>query len=361
MIPLVKPAIYPEQELFLAELVRHPEYHTTGHFTTLCEKWLENRFLGSKALVVTSCTHALEAAFMALGLPRGAEVIMASWNFVSAGNAAVRAGLTPVWAEIDDNGNICPESVKGLISTNTRAVLIMHYLGIPAQMSRLMEVAKAHDLFVIEDAAYGLFSEFEGTPLGGFGHMGCISFDHTKPLHSGRGGAIIVNDRRFEKHIEQIVEMGTDKAAFLRGECDFYQWQCLGSKYRMPEASAALLWAGFSHYDAIRSGFESIFEKYGEVSDLGIKGRAGAFLNLPKGIHREEVIRQFKEAGIYSAFHYRPLHLSYCGGQFRKGSEWLDNTRWFGDTLLRIPINDGLSPKEQSHIIHVLKQAVKVP
>lgn len=359
MIPLVKPAIFPEQEQFLKELVHHPEYHTTGHFSHLCETWLETRYTGSRVWAVSSCTHALEAAFMALNLPAGSEVVMPSWNFVSAGNAAVRAGLKPVWADIDGQGNICPESVERVITSNTRALLVMHYMGIPAQMDTLLEIATRNHLFVVEDAAYGLFSEYEEKPLGSFGHISCISFDHTKPLHAGRGGALVVNDSRWVEPVEKIIDMGTDKAAFLRGESPTYQWVSMGSKFRMPEASAAILWAGLQHYGEIRNELEQVLSRYNRESGYKIHGRAGAFVVLPQEADRPRVIQQFQEAGIYCTFHYQPLHHSVFGSRFTAHSELLERTNLFADTLLRLPLYAGIKHEEVSYIIQVLKQILR--
>lgn len=355
MIPLVKPAVFPEQEQFLRELVHNPQYHTVGHFARLCEDWFEKRFTGSRVWMVTSCTHALEAAFMALDLPPGSEVIMPSWNFVSAGNAAFRAGLTPVWADIDSGGNISPESVEEAITPNTRALLVMHYMGIPARLRELLHIAGHYGLYVIEDAAYGVFSAYEGKPLGSFGHLGCMSFDHTKPLHSGRGGAIVVNDSGLAESVEKIIDMGTDKAAFLRGENDCYKWVSPGSKYRMPEASAALLYAALLHYEEIGDGLTRSLNRYNEETGLSVYGRAGAFINLPEGFDRSEVIKKFNKAGVFSTFHYQPLHQSDFGSRFTKPGMKLENTRYFAETVLRLPLYYGLSQTETERVINVLK------
>lgn len=357
MIPLVKPAIFSEQDLFLAELVRHPEYHTEGHFAYLCETWLENHFSGSRVFTVSSCTHALEAAFMLLDLPAGAEVIMPSWNFVSAGNAAVRSGLIPVWADVDDEGNICPDEVARLITPQTKALLIMHYLGIPAQIDRLMILARENNLLVIEDAAYGLFSEWEGKPLGSFGHLGCVSFDHTKPLHAGRGGALVINDVRFRMSAERILDMGTDKAAFLRGESDVYQWQCQGSKFRMPETSAALLYAGLLNYSYVRHDLESVLQRYRSEIDPPIFGVAGAYALARSEKERNEEVVRLQNSGIYSTFHYQPLHLSHYGKIVGVNRTSLHKTEAMSRRIFRVPLFSGMTPGETHQVIKELNRA----
>lgn len=243
MIPFNKPLLTGNEEKYILESIKSPKISGDGPFTKKCHQWFENSLDCKKALLTTSCTHALEMAAILLDIKEGDEVIMPSYTFVSTANAFVLRGAKIVFVDIrPDTMNINEFKIEQAITNRTKAIVPVHYAGVSCEMDTIMDIADRYDLFVVEDAAQGMMSTYKGKPLGTIGHIGTYSFHETKNYTSaGEGGLLIINDDRFVLRAEIIREKGTNRGQFFRGMVDKYSWVDIGSSYLMNDVSAAYL------------------------------------------------------------------------------------------------------------------------
>jgi dTDP-4-amino-4,6-dideoxygalactose transaminase len=297
-----------------------------GPFGQRVEKRLSEMLDGRRVLLTTSCTHALELALLALDVGGGDEVICPSFTFVSTANAILRAGATPVFAEIDDATlGLDPADVAARVTTRTAAILPVHYAGVAPDMDGLMAVARDRGLRVVEDAAQGLAASYRGTPLGAIGDAGCFSFHETKNISCGEGGALAVADPELAARAEIIREKGTNRSAFLRGEVDKYTWVDEGSSYIQSDILAAVLDAQLDKLAAIQRRRREISLEYRErlgpwaakhgvhlppdLPDRATNDHLFALL-LPDQRRRDPFLAFLRGRGIFATFHYVPLHSS---------------------------------------------------
>ena len=232
-------------------------------FSRKCQALLETTVGASKALVTTSCTHALELAALLLGIQEGDEVIVPDFTFVSTANAFVLRGARPVFCDIRaDTLNLDETKLERLITPSTRAIVPVHYAGVGCEMDAILEVAKSHQIAVVEDNAHGLFGKYKGRWLGGFGGFAALSFHETKNITCGEGGALLVNDPAFAERAEILREKGTNRARFFRGEVDKYSWVDIGSSYVMSDVLAAFLYGQLEQWEVIQAKRRAIWEWY---------------------------------------------------------------------------------------------------
>lgn len=339
-----------------------------GPFTKKCHRWLEEKTGAKRALLTHSCTAALEMAAILADIRPGDEVIMPSYTFVSTANAFVLRGGVPVFVDIrPDTLNIDESLIESAITSRTKAIVPVHYAGVACEMDTIMDIAKQHNLLVIEDAAQGIMSTYKGRPLGSIGHMGAYSFHETKNIISGEGGALLLNDDRFAQRAEIIREKGTNRSQFFRGQVDKYTWVDIGSSYLPGEVIAAFLWAQMEEAVSITDRRLDIWNLYHkELESLEVSGGVKR-PNIPSGCQhnahmyyvlldsletRTKVIQGLNEQDIYSVFHYVPLHLSPAGKKLAQTHRNLINTEHFSDRLLRLPLWVGMTP-EQIHQVAV--------
>ena len=245
-----------------------------GQFTAKCNKWIEDKTGCEKALLTTSCTHATELAALLANIGPGDEVIMPSYTFVSTADAFVLRGATPVFVDIrPDTMNIDEKLIEDAITERTRAIVPVHYAGVGCEMDAIMDIAKRHNLMVIEDAAQGIMSTYKGQALGAIGDMGCFSFHETKNFSMGEGGALLMKDSRFIEDAEIFREKGTDRSKFFRGQVDKYRWVNFGSSYLPSDMNAAYLWAQLELDDVITKARMDRWNQYDELlKDLSHNG-----------------------------------------------------------------------------------------
>ena len=237
-----------------------------GPFSKKCHQWVESHIRCKKALLTHSCTAALEMAAILANIGPGDEIIMPSYTFVSTANAFVLRGGIPVFVDIrEDTLNIDERLIESAITINTRVIVPVHYAGVACEMDIIMDIAKRHNLLVIEDAAQGVMSSYKGRALGSIGHMGCLSFHETKNVISGEGGALLINDKRFIDRAEIIHEKGTDRGQFFRGMVDKYTWQDIGSSFLPGEITAAFLFAQFEQSKSITDERLLIWNRYNKA------------------------------------------------------------------------------------------------
>ncbi len=318
----------------------------------------------TRRLLTHSCTAALEMAAILADIQPGDEVIMPSYTFVSTANAFVLRGGVPVFVDIrPDTLNIDETKIEAAITPRTKAIVPVHYAGVACEMDTIMDIARRHNLLVIEDAAQGIMSTYKGKPLGSIGHLGAYSFHETKNIISGEGGALLINDERFAERAEIIREKGTNRSQFFRGQVDKYTWVDIGSSYLPGEVIAAFLWAQMEEADQITSKRLAIWSVLSPSSGAARDGRKLRrpvvpkdckhnahmyYIVLPDLETRTQVITQMKGAGINPVFHYVPLHDAPYGKTHGRAHGDLPITRMTSDCLLRLPLWLGVEAYQQN-------------
>ena len=323
-----------------------------------------------KALLTTSCTHALEMTALLLDLKPGDEVVIPSFAFVSAANAFVLHGARPVFADVrSDTLNLDEKQVAGLITANTRAIVLVHYAGVGCELDPIMEIARRRNLAVIEDNAHGLFGKYLGKYLGTFGCLATQSFHETKNFTCGEGGALLVNEDRDLERGEIIWQKGTNRCQFFRGEVDKYSWVDVGSSYLPSDILAAFLMAQFDARDRIQAARQRTWEQYyGGLRDWAGRNDVRLpvvppnctqayhmfYLLMPSREARKRFIACLERHGILSVFHYLPLHLSNMGRRYGGARGDCPVTELVSDQIVRLPFYNQMTEAEQSRVIRVI-------
>jgi dTDP-4-amino-4,6-dideoxygalactose transaminase len=370
MIPFNKPYMTGKELWYIAQA--HAKGHLAGDggFTKLCNQWVEQRTGSGKALLTHSCTAALEMAALLANVGPGDEVIMPSYTFVSTANAFVLRGATPVFVDVrQDTLNLDETLVEAAITPKTRALVPVHYAGVGCEMDTLMDIAKRHQLLVIEDAAQAVMSSYKGRPLGGIGDLAAVSFHETKNVISGEGGALLVNNPLLGERAEVIREKGTNRSQFFRGQVDKYTWVDVGSSYLPGEIIAAFLWAQMEEVDAITRKRLAIWgtyhqwfadaERAGKLRRPIIPGHCVHnahmyYILLPDLAARSAVIDKLKKLQVQSVFHYVPLHSAPAGLKYARAVGDMQVTNDIADRLLRLPMWVGVEEQQIEVIRSVL-------
>ena len=346
-----------------------------GEFTKKCNAWIEKKFAVPKALLTTSCTHALEMAALLCKIKRGDEIIMPSYTFVSTANAFVLRGATIVFVDVrPDTMNIDETLIEAAITNRTKAIVPVHYAGVGCEMDRINEIAKKYHLYVIEDAAQGVMAMYKGSPLGTLGDYGCFSFHETKNYSMGEGGALIIKDGVNVLEAEIIREKGTNRSQFFRGQIDKYTWMDVGSSYLPSELNAAYLWAQLEIADEINKCRLNSWQLYKNLlNELEATGKIGLpfipdhcqhnahmFYIKTKDIReRSQLIDYLQNQKILSVFHYVPLHSSPAGRKYGRFSGTDVYTTKESERLLRLPIYYGIKDSEIVFITEMIKSFYK--
>ena len=335
-----------------------------GEFTRKCHRWLEERTGVSKALLTTSCTHSLEMAALLANIKLGDEVIMPSFTFVSTANAFVLRGAKIVFVDIrPDTMNIDESLIEDAITEKTKAIALVHYSGVSCEMDVIMDIARRHNLVVVEDAAQAITSTYKGKALGTIGDYGCYSFHETKNISMGEGGALLIRDSQNAERAEIIREKGTNRSKFYRGEIDKYTWVNIGSSYLPSEINAAYLFAQLEKANEIEeSRISSWNNYYARLLLLANTGKidipfvpeychhnAHIFYIKTSNIYeRTEFIRFMKQNGICCVFHYIPLHSSPAGQKFGRFCGIDRYTTKESERLVRLPMFYGMTIEENN-------------
>ena len=367
MIPFNKPPFLGTEFDYIKKAVNNQKICGDGEFTKDCNAWLENKTGASKALLTTSCTHSLEMAALLLDIKPGDEVIMPSYTFVSTADAFVLRGAKIKFVDIrPDTMNIDEKLIEDAITDKTKAIVPVHYAGVGCEMDTIMDIAKRHNLKVVEDAAQGVMSEYKGKALGSIGDYGCYSFHETKNYSMGEGGALLIKNEDDIELAEIIREKGTNRSRFLRGQIDKYTWVEAGSSYLPSDMNAAFLWAQLQEADKINNdrlaawdryykGFEQL-EQEGFVTRPFIpeecKHNAHMFYLKAEDLEtRTKLISFLKENGVMAVFHYVPLHSAPAGEKFGEFVGEDKYTTKESDRLVRLPMYYGLSESETDKVI----------
>jgi dTDP-4-amino-4,6-dideoxygalactose transaminase len=371
-IPFNRPFFSGKEFDFIQEAITNWQLSGDGAFTKKCHALLEKELGIPKALLTTSCTHALEMAALLLDIKPGDEVIVPSFTFPSTVNAFVLRGARPVFIDIrPDTLNLDETKLEGLITARTKAILSVHYAGVGCEMDTIMQVALRHGIRVIEDNAHGLFGKYKGKYLGTFGCLATQSFHETKNFTCGEGGALLINDSQYIERAEIIREKGTNRSRFFRGEVDKYTWVDIGSSYLPSDILAAFLYAQLKAREIIQSKRERIWNYYQEhlrdwAVDYGVQLPSVPshceqpfhmfYLLLPSLEARQALITYLNALEINSVFHYLPLHLSSMGRRFGGKSGDCPITEEISDRLLRLPFYNDLTEADQARVLFGLKE-----
>jgi dTDP-4-amino-4,6-dideoxygalactose transaminase len=365
-IPFNRPFFSGREFEFIQEAIASWQLSGDGTFTKKCHELLERELGIQKALLTTSCTHALEMAALLLEIEPGDEIILPSFTFVSTVNAFVLRGARPVFIDIrPDTLNLDETQLERLITRRTRAILVVHYAGVACEMEPILQLAEKHRIAVVEDNAHGLFGKYKGRHLGTFGCLATQSFHETKNFTCGEGGALLINDPQYVERAEIIREKGTDRSRFFRGQVDKYTWVDVGSSYLPSDILAAFLYAQMEARDCIQARRRRIWTHYDKslkewAESSGVKVPAVPehcehpyhmyYLVLPSLEKRQAFISYLNEHEINSVFHYQPLHLSRMGRLFGGKDGDCPITETVSDRLVRLPFYNDLTEEDQSRV-----------
>jgi len=367
-IPLTRPFFGQEEIKAVQDALAANQVSGTGPITRACEEQIERTFNVRHALLTTSCTDALELAMMCLEIGPRDEVICPSFTFPSTANAIVREGARPVFADIDERTlNINPADVERKITPRTRAILPVHYAGVACRMDELLQIARDRGLAVVEDAAQGLGARYRGKYLGTIGDIGCYSFHGTKNVTCGEGGAFLTNDDARAKQAEVLLEKGTNRAAFLRGQVDRYTWVDRGSSFALSDLLAAVLLAQLGKQATIEEKRRHIYHRYRKALErYAVQGKISLpaipeecepnwhifYILLPDESRRNELQRRLNGQGIGAAFHYVPLHSSPYGMRVLgcKAAD-LPVTERISKRILRLPLYPAMTEEDVEYIV----------
>lgn len=363
MISFSKPNISKTELAYLMESAGSAKPAGDGIFSESCSSWLKGNLNCLEALLTTSCTSALDMSGILLDIQPGDEVIMPSYTFVSTANAFVLRGGVPVFVDIrPDTLNIDETKIEAAITPKTKVIVPVHYAGVACDMDVIMDVAKRHNLYVVEDAAQAIMATYKGKKLGTIGDLGCLSFHATKNIVSGEGGALLVNNMKFADRAEIIREKGTNRSRFIRGQVDKYTWEDIGSSYLPSDILAALLLAQLERVEEIQGLRKRAWEHYHQVLQEGVRngwfelGVAPGYehaqnhhmfyLIMRSSTERNDLIEYLKLDGIQAAFHYVPLHSSPAGLKYARTHGDLKVTDDLSARIVRLPLYSGMNGKE---------------
>ena len=372
MINFNVPPFTGKETEYIMEAVKAQKICGDGQFTKKCNTWLEEKTGSKKVLLTTSCTHATELAALLAEVKAGDEVIMPSYTFVSTADAFVLRGAIPVFVDIrPDTMNIDETKIEAAITDKTVGIVPVHYAGVACEMDTIMDIAKRHNLWVIEDAAQGIMSTYKGKALGTFGEFGCFSFHETKNYSMGEGGALLIRDEKYIEDAEIIREKGTNRSKFYRGQIDKYTWVNYGSSYLPSDMNAAYLWAQLEMAEEINNWRLGIWNQYKE--ELTVLQEKGVielptvpkdcvhnahmfYIKAKDSEERTELETFLKENGIWAVFHYIPLHSAPAGKKYGRFHGEDVYTTKESERLLRLPLYYGLKAEEVSYICEKVKE-----
>ncbi len=360
-IPFNKPYTTGLEIVNIAKAISNEKLAGDGEFTFAIQKLMEERYGFDKTLLTTSCTDALEMSAILANIDSSSEVIMPSYTFVSTANAFALRGAKIIFADSEkDTPNIDADQIEALITSNTKAIVVMHYAGIACEMDKIEALAKKHNLIIIEDAAQAIDSYYKGKPLGSIGHLAAFSFHETKNIISGEGGMLCINNPEYKNRAEIIREKGTNRAQFFRGEIDKYGWVDIGSSFLASDMIAAFLKAQLDQIDTIQkkrvelwnryySNLQPLLEKYPDLLPKlpsYATNNAHMFYLCCKDLEeRTKLMKFLSENGVKSTFHYLSLHASSYYAVKHDGRDLVQADRWT-NCLVRLPMFVNLTIEE---------------
>ncbi|MCD1279114.1 dTDP-4-amino-4,6-dideoxygalactose transaminase [Psychrobacter sp. CCUG 69069] len=376
MIVFNKPPYTGNEDQYVLEAMRSDKMSGDGSFTQRCHTWFESNLPCKKALLTPSCTAALEMAAILIDTQPGDEIIMPSYTFVSTANAFVLRGAKIVFVDIrPDTMNIDETKIEAAITERTKAIVPVHYAGVSCEMDTIMDIAQRYNLYVVEDAAQGMISNYKGKALGTIGHLGAFSFHETKNYTSGgEGGLLIINDDKFIERAEIIREKGTNRSQFFRGMVDKYGWVDIGSSYLLNDISAAYLFGQLEKADEVNNNRLSAWSRYYKqlqpiqaadkiqlpiIPDDSAHNAHMFYLKTRDLEERNQLLEYLKTEEIAAVFHYVPLHSAIAGKIYSEFSGKDIYTTSESERLVRLPLWYGINESEQNKVIDSIVEFYK--
>jgi dTDP-4-amino-4,6-dideoxygalactose transaminase len=366
-IPFNIPPVTGREIEYLSKVIERREFSGNGMFTAQCQSWLKQRLGVREAILTHSCTAALEMTAILAGLEPGDEVIMPSFTFVSTANAVVLRRAVPVFVDIrPDTLNIDENLIEAAITPRTKAICVVHYAGVCAEMDKIQQIAQTHGLIVIEDAAQALLSTYRDRPAGRLGELACFSFHETKNVTAGEGGALTINDPRFSERAYVIWEKGTNRRALKLGLVDKYSWIDQGSSFLPSEFVAAVLLAQLEEIERLTDDRRATWDRYhASFADLEAAGLVRRPIVPAHCIHnghlyyllvrdqsaRDLLIQSLRAEEIWAPFHYVPLHSSLAGQRYARSSGEMPVTNKTSARLIRLPLYATMDPSLTDQVI----------
>ena len=357
---------------YMKQSVENQKICGDGPFTKKCSEWIEEHTGTAKCLLTTSCTHATEMAALLVDIKEGDEVILPSYTFVSTANAFVLRGAKAVFVDIrPDTMNIDENLIETAITERTKAIAPVHYAGVGCEMDAIMDIARRHNLAVVEDAAQCIMASYKGRALGTFGEFGCFSFHETKNVSMGEGGALLIRDEKNIEAAEIIREKGTDRSKYYRGQVDKYRWQNYGSSYLPSDMNAAYLYAQLELAEEITQARLARWNQYFELlTPLAKEGRielpyipehcthnAHMFYIKTKDVdERSRLIEHLGKKEILAVSHYVPLHSAPAGMKYGRFNGEDKYTTRESERILRLPMFYKLTADEVEYIVTQVKE-----
>ena len=367
----IPPFVGPEMD-YIRKAIENNKICGDGEFTKKCHKWIKDMTGTSKALLTTSCTHALEMAAILCDIKPGDEVIMPSYTFVSTADAFVGRGATIVFVDVrPDTMNIDETKIEAAITEKTKVIVPVHYAGVACEMDTIMALAAKYNLKVVEDAAQGVTATYKGQQLGTIGDFGCYSFHETKNYSMGEGGALLIKNPADIEKAEIIREKGTDRSKFFRGQVDKYTWVDYGSSYLPSDMNAASLWAQLENWKTIFDSRMHVWDCYYEaLRDLGDKGlfelpvipencghNAHMFYLKCKSLEeRTAFIEHMKKGNVFPVFHYIPLHSAPAGMKYGRFHGEDVYTPAESERLVRLPLYYNMAQEDIDRVIELVRE-----
>lgn len=366
-----RPCFEGNEQAYIAQAIANGHISGDGAFSKKCHAFLEHELGVARALLTTSCTHALEMAAHLLDIQPGDEVIVPSFTFVSTVNAFVLRGARPVFIDIrPDTLNLDEAQLERLITPRTRAIVPVHYAGVGCEMDAIMEIARRHSIPVVEDNAHGLFGKYRGKYLGAFGALATQSFHETKNFTCGEGGALLINDPQYIERAEILREKGTNRSRFFRGQVDKYTWVDIGSSYLPSDLLAAFLLAQFEQRANIQSKRQALWQLYRSLLTEWAEQNLVRlpvvpphceqayhmfYLLMPDLAARTRLLAHLKDRGILAVFHYLPLHQSPMAVRWNDRRCACPVTEEISDRLVRLPFFNSMTPEEILRVVMALR------
>lgn len=371
IVPFSRPPRVAGEAAAIADVLASGAIVGGGALTRRAHALLETMMGSGKALLTASGTSALEMACLLLDLKHGDEVIVPSFTFSSCANAVALRGAVPVFVDIRaDTLNLDEDLIEDAVTSRTRAIMPVHYAGVSAEMSAIMEVAGRRGLAVIEDAAQGINSRYRDAPLGSLGTLAAFSFHGSKNISCGEGGALMINDPELAERAEILWEKGTNRSSFIRGDVDKYTWIDIGSSFLPSEVTAALLVCQLEQSQAITDQRRAAWHRYHDglaemevegllrrphvPQDCDANGHIYGIL-MPSADARNAALAALKEHGVSATFHYVPLHSAPAGQRLGRAHGALRVTDDVSGRLLRLPLYADIQPVEQDYVVACLQ------
>jgi dTDP-4-amino-4,6-dideoxygalactose transaminase len=367
-IPFNRPSLEGRELEYMAEAISNGRTSSSGPFSARAAEVLQSVSGAEDALLTTSCTAALELSAMLLDLEPGDTVVVPSFTFVTTALAFARAGARILFCDIEPRTlGLDPEHLATLLDDTVRAVVPIHYAGVACDLDGIRAaLADRPRASLIEDNAHGLFGQWQGHPLGGFGRFATLSFHETKNIVCGEGGALLIHESRDVDRARVLFEKGTNRRAFFLGQVDKYTWKDIGSSFGLSEILAGHLYGQLEQRDTIQAKRRAVFERYRDLlaphaDALGFRLPfipAGAeqtyhmfYVLLPDRPSRDAVLKHMQADGINPTFHYVPLHSSEGGRKFAARPTECPVTDEMSGRLLRLPFYNNLTAGESERVV----------